>query len=284
MFLIFTFLKEVKLYQHLYNNKEIEEIKHKELAEDPFQREMVNYLYRKLTNQKERVVEQQLHIQASEQSLTEFVHDIKTPVTAMKLLIDQEEDVDRKKAQLYEWSRINELLDKQLYLTRLESKNRDMYFEKTPLKRIVIEEIQLTRHISQAKGIGYDLDFDDHLNVYTDVKWCRMMIRQILSNSLKYSQGQDIVIRSFERDGHVALEIKDFGRGISKKDLPRIFERGFTSTANRNETTSSGIGLYLVYSVKEQLGIAVEVDSTVGEGTTFVLTFPKQNEVTSRFS
>lgn len=92
----FYFLKEVKLYQHLYNNKEIEEIKHKDLAEDPFQKEVVNYLYRKLTSQKERVVEQQLHIQSTEQSLTEFVHDIKTPVTAMKLLIDQEEEGKRK--------------------------------------------------------------------------------------------------------------------------------------------------------------------------------------------
>ena len=107
MFLIFTFLKEVKLYQHLYNNKEIEEIKHKDLAEDPFQKEVVNYLYRKLTSQKERVVEQQLHIQSTEQSLTEFVHDIKTPVTAMKLLIDQEEEGTRKKSLLYELSLIH---------------------------------------------------------------------------------------------------------------------------------------------------------------------------------
>ena len=113
---------------------------------------------------------------------------------------------------MYEWARINELLDKQLYLTRLESKNRDMYFEETSLKRLVIDEIQLTRHISQAKGIGYDLDLETNLDVYTDVKWCRMMIRQILSNSLKYSQGQDIIIRSYTNDGHVTLEIKDFGR------------------------------------------------------------------------
>ena len=75
----------------------------------------------------------------------------------MKLLIDQEEEGTRKKSLLYEWARINELLDKQLYLTRLESKNRDMYFEETSLKRLVIDEVQLTRHISQAKGIGYDL-------------------------------------------------------------------------------------------------------------------------------
>lgn len=284
IFLIFTFLREVKLYQHFYNNKEIEEIKHKELAETPFQQEMVDYLYRKLLFQKERVTEQQIHIQASEQSLTEFVHDIKTPVTAMKLLIDQAEDMERKKALLYEWSRVNELLDKQLYLTRLESKNRDMYFEKVPLKRLVIEEIQLTRHISQVKGIGYELEFDTNPEVFTDVKWCRMMIRQILSNSLKYSQGKDIVIRSFAKKDHIALEITDYGRGISAKDLPRIFERGYTSTANRNETTSSGIGLYLVESVRHPLGIEVEVESTVGEGTTFILTFPMQNEVIERMS
>lgn len=109
---------------------------------------------------------------------------------------------------MYEWARINELLDKQLYLTRLESKNRDMYFEETSLKRLVIDEVQLTRHISQAKGIGYDLDLETNLDVYTDVKWCRMMIRQILSNSLKYSQGQDIIIRSYTNDGHVTLKLK----------------------------------------------------------------------------
>ena len=81
-------------------------------------------------------------------------------------LNDQEEEGKRKKSLLYEWARINELLDKQLYLTRLESKNRDMYFEETSLKRLVIDEIQLTRHISQAKGIGYDLDLETNLDVY----------------------------------------------------------------------------------------------------------------------
>ena len=83
----------------------------------------------------------------------------------MKLLIDQEQNQQRKQSLLYEWSRINEMLDKQLYLTRLESQNRDMYFEQVSLKRLVIDEIQLTRHISQAKGIGYNLSFDGNTMV-----------------------------------------------------------------------------------------------------------------------
>lgn len=284
IFIIITFFKESRLTKHFEKNKEIEEIKHKDLAETPFQQQIVDYLYRNITTQKDKVLEQQVQINNHEQSITEFVHDIKTPVTALKLIIDQEQDAQRKQALLYEWSRINEMLDKQLYLTRLETQNKDIYFDYVSLKRMVIDEIQLTRHISQIKGIGFELNFTDDFNVYTDLKWCRMMIRQILSNSLKYSENNMIEISGKLTDNHITLEIKDHGRGISQKDLPRIFDRGYTSTANRNETTSSGMGLYLVDSVKSQLGIEIKVDSVVGKGTTFSLIFPQQNEVIERMS
>ncbi|MEJ7485906.1 sensor histidine kinase [Staphylococcus pasteuri] len=284
IFIIITFFKESRLTKHFEKNKEIEEIKHKDLAETPFQQQIVDYLYRNITTQKDKVLEQQVQINNHEQSITEFVHDIKTPVTALKLIIDQEQDAQRKQALLYEWSRINEMLDKQLYLTRLETQNKDMYFDYVSLKRMVIDEIQLTRHISQIKGIGFELNFTDDFNVYTDLKWCRMMIRQILSNSLKYSENNMIEISGKLTDNHITLEIKDHGRGISQKDLPRIFDTGYTSTANRNETTSSGMGLYLVDSVKSQLGIEIKVDSVVGKGTTFSLIFPQQNEVIERMS
>ena len=201
----------------------------------------------------------------------------------MKLLIDQENDDQRKRALLFEWSRINEMLDKQLYLTRLETQHRDMYFDYISLKRMVIDEIQVTRHISQAKGIGFELDFKDEQKVYTDVKWCRMMIRQVLSNSLKYSDNSTINLSGYNIEGHVVLKLKTTVVELVK-DLPRIFDRGFTSTTDRNDTASSGMGLYLVQSVKEQLGIEVKVDSIVGKGTTFYFIFPQQNEIIERMS
>ena len=64
--------------------------------------------------------------------------------------------------------------------------------------------------------------------------------------------------------------------------MPRIFDRGFTSTGHRSETTSSGIGLYLVDQIKRNLGITVEIESVVDEGTKVHLTFPKQNEIVAR--
>ncbi|PHK50435.1 sensor histidine kinase [Staphylococcus edaphicus] len=284
LFLLFTYLKEVKFFKHLDENIEPEALKHKALADTPFQQEMVNYLYGQITTQKALVTHQKQQIQSTEAALTDFVHDIKTPVTAMKLLIEKEQDVSRKRALLYEWTRINDMLDRQLFLTRLESQNKDMYFEHVALKRLVIEEIQITRYISQSKGIGFDLDFEDEFNVYTDTKWCRMMIRQVLSNGVKYSEESTIHIRAFKEAGQVVLEIVDEGKGISKKDLPRIFEKGFTSTTDRNRTSSSGLGLYLVNHVKDKLSISVQITSEVEEGTAVKFIFPNQNEIVSKLS
>ena len=82
-----------------------------------------------------------------------------------------------------------------------------MYFDYISLKRMVIDEIQVTRHISR-KGIGFELDFKDEQKVYTDVKWCRMMIRQVLSNSLKYSDNSTINLSGYNIEGHVVLKLK----------------------------------------------------------------------------
>lgn len=284
VFLIFTYIKEIRFYLHLENNIEPEALKHKALADTPFQKEIVDYLYQKITDQKMVVTEQKKQIRSTEVSLTDFVHDIKTPVTALKLMIEKEQDIERKRALLFEWSRINDMLDRQLYLTKLESRNNDVFFEYVDLKRLVIEEIQITRYISQAKGIDYDLNFENEYKVYTDSKWSRMMIRQILSNAIKYSNEGTIHIQSFKDYNHVTLVIKDEGRGISKKDLPRIYDKGFTSTGFRNETTSSGIGLYLVNNVKNSLGIQVDISSHELEGTEVKFMFPNQNEIIERLS
>lgn len=284
VYLIFSFIKETQFIRHIINNEEIEEIKHKNLADTPFQREVVTFLYNNIANQKAILNQQRQQIKTYEQSLTTFVHDIKTPVTSMKLLIDKEQDSERKKSLMYEWSRINAMLDMQLYLTRMQSQNKDLYFEHVALRNLVIEEIQLTRFISQARGIGFDLLIDADMKIYTDTKLCRMMIRQSLSNAIKYSENSTIVIEATLVNNHVTLSIKDEGRGISAKDLPRIFERGFTSTTFHNDSASSGIGLYLVNELKKALKVTVNINSELNKGTEVIFTFPEQNDIVKRLS
>lgn len=284
VYLIFSFIKETQFIRHIIANEEIEEIKHKNLADTPFQREIVTFLYNNIANQKAILNQQRQQIKTYEQSLTTFVHDIKTPVTSMKLLIDKEQDSERKKSLMYEWSRINAMLDMQLYLTRMQSQNKDLYFEHVALRKLVIEEIQLTRFISQARGIGFDLLIDTEMQIYTDTKLCRMMIRQALSNAIKYSENSTIVVEATLVNNHVKLSIKDEGRGISAKDLPRIFERGFTSTTFHNDSASSGIGLYLVNELKKALKVTVNINTELNKGTEVIFTFPEQNDIVKRLS
>lgn len=185
VFLIFSYNYETSFNKKLSEMKEVEELKHKEAANTPMEEEVLQYLYLMIQRQKQIVSRQSVQLKENEQSLTEFVHEIKTPLTALKLIIDQEEDMTRRQALLFEWSRMNEMLDQQLYLSRLSQKHQDLYFEGVSLKRMVIEEIQLTRNICRQRGIGFDIDFNEEDKVFTDMKWCKMMIRQVLSNAVK---------------------------------------------------------------------------------------------------
>jgi len=72
--------------------------------------------------------------------------------------------------------------------------------------------------------------------------------------------------------------VQDFGRGIDPKDLPRIFDKGFTSTTKHQDSAATGMGLFLAKKAAGPLLIRINVQSKWGEGTTFTLTFPKRND------
>ena len=282
LFVIFSFLKEAQFMKHLKNNKEIEELVHKNLASTPFQQEVVNYLQTKITNQKVLVTQQKQQINAYEQSLTTFIHDIKTPVTTLNLIINKIDDPAQKFALMREWTRINEMLDMQLYLTRLDSRQKDIFFEYATLKPLIIDEIQLTRYICQARGIDFDLMIEPDIKVYTDKKWCKMLIRQVLSNAIKYSEHSTVSITAAVEANQVQLQITDNGIGISQRDIKRVFDRGFTSTQRQNATNATGLGLYLVNQIKDTLNLHVKIESVVDKGTTVTIVFPEQNTVIKR--
>ncbi|UXR78676.1 MULTISPECIES: sensor histidine kinase [unclassified Staphylococcus] len=282
-YLIFTYIKEIKFYEKLHEGVSIREIRHRDYAESPFEKVVMDYLENNLKIQQHTLETQRHWLNVNEQSMTEFVHDIKTPVTALKLLIEQEPDFKRRQQLMYEWSRIAYMLDQQLFLSRLNHKAHDMFFEVASLRQLVVDEVRETRHISMRKGIGFEIDVAPEIEVYTDKRWFKMVIRQIISNAVKYTMSGDIVIRGVIDDAHVSLTIEDQGCGIPSHDLPRIFSRGFTGDVPESEN-ASGMGLYLVDSVKEALGLTIDVQSEVGQGTTVTLFFSKQNQHTQRMS
>nr|WP_263314863.1 sensor histidine kinase [Mammaliicoccus sp. Marseille-Q6498] len=280
IFLWMIYTRETRFYKALEDNMPLKEIEHKELNHSAYEKVIFNYIQEHDDTTRVTIHEQNKTMQVTKNDLLEWIHEVKTPITAMKLLLDQIEQAEVKQDLLYEWSRIDYLLDQQLYLRRLSSKSNDFYFGQYSIKEMVIKEIQHARNISMAKGIGYDLEIDDEM-VYTDEKWCRTIIRQIISNALKYTENSDVLIATYEMNNQTYLKIVDKGRGIKSRDLPRIFDRGFTSTTNQRESTATGMGLYLVKEIAEGLSIKVNVKSTYGEGTTVLLIFPNPNEFTS---
>jgi OmpR family two-component system bacitracin resistance sensor histidine kinase BceS len=186
----------------------------------------------------------------------------------------------------YEWLRIHHLLDQQLHQKRIPFMKNDLVMGLVQLEDIFHLEIQGLRSWCMAKGIGFELELEVE-QVVTDEKWLGFIVRQLLTNAVKYSTASDIVIRSYKdkkmnegknEEQSIKLSISDQGRGILDKDIPRIFDKGFTSSNGRQQGDASGVGLYLAKQVADALNIQLNVSSVWGEGSTFTLTFSQKNK------
>ena len=115
--------------------------------------------------------------------------------------------------------------------------------------------------------------------VYADEKWLDFIIGQIIANSIKYKEDAlTLWFSASENQENIILSIKDNGIGISESDLGRVFEKGFTGENGRAFAKSTGIGLYLCKELCNKMYLGLEAQSTVGNGTTIHITFPKDRQ------
>ncbi len=277
LFLIIRCNRESKFYRELQEWDFTDELNAAPEARTPFEQITAGQAQSQM-NYYKKLLEDQLHqLELEKDELLSWMHEIKTPMTAMQLMIDRVEDKQLSSQLRYEWLRIHLLVDKQLHQRRISSMENDLYLEKTNIKPIVYQEIKALQAWCMQKGIGFDVNFSE-TDVYTDEKWLGFVLRQLLTNAVKYSTDAEIFIGSDKQQGHVVLVIQDFGRGIEQRDLPRIFDKGFTSTADHNDSSSTGMGLYLAKKAADSLNIHMQVTSRLHKGTTFTLTFPERNE------
>lgn len=280
VFTIFFFIryrKEASYYQSLQNWDKTYDLATVEPAESPFEKIVENSITSQTAQYTQDISENRLSVEQEKDELMSWIHDVKTPLTAMQLMIERIEDSPLKSQLMYEWLRVHLLLDQQLHQKRIPFMRNDLYVETIDLEPLIHHEIRDLKSWCLQKGIGFDISLDVP-TVTNDAKWLSFIIRQLLTNALKYSEASDIVIRSFTEDKLAKLKIRDYGRGIDPKDFPRIFEKGFTSTNNHADHTSTGMGLYLTKKVADIMHIHIDVQSKTGEGTSFILTFPNKNE------
>ena len=195
--------------------------------------------------------------------ITLWAHQIKTPIAAMRLILQSGEKADSGELE-QELFRVEQYVETVLNYIRLGSDSTDYVIRRVKLDRILHQSLKkyAMQFIRRKIKLSYR---ETGLTVLTDEKWLAFAIEQVLANALKYSRpGGEIRIYA---EGS-ALCIADDGIGIAPEDLPRVFEKGYTGWNGRTDKKSTGIGLYLCRKILDKFGHGISIESTVGVGTT----------------
>ena len=202
---------------------------------------------------------------------TLWVHQIKTPIAASQLLVQDVTDRNTRSLLEQEIFKIDAYTHLVLQYLRLENFHDDLQLKQVTLEQLVKEVVRKYSLFFIQKGLTINLDNLD-VKVISDEKWLLVIIEQILSNSLKYTKSGGIDI--YFKDN--TLYLKDSGIGIKDSDILRVFERGFSGYNGRLTQQSSGLGLYLSKKIADQLGHDISISSQVGQGTTVSIHFQKK--------
>ncbi len=265
--LIVDFLKYKKKYIHLTNmvddieNINIEDLNTDEALEQKYF-EIIEEL-RDMNTQLSR------DFKLREVELKDYynlwVHQIKTPIAATKLLLEDNNDRIAMKKEVF---KIEQYVEMALQYVRLESMYSDLELKECDLRSMVSQVVK--KYSINFIGRDLSLNFEEFdVKVVTDEKWLSFVIEQILSNAVKYTMLGTITI-SADEDKKWLL-ITDTGIGIKQEDLPRVFEKGFTGYNGRMDKKSTGIGLYLCKQIMNKLENKIWLESEEGKGTTVFL-------------
>lgn len=204
-----------------------------------------------------------------------WVHQMKTPLSVIELMAS---DLDEPHSSNIrdENEKLKNGLHTVLYMARLRAINQDFHVKKLDVVNIVQQVNKENKRLYIRNRVYPKLENrDEQLQVESDEKWLYFMITQLVHNAVKYSTGKSdqVIFRFYKRNKQTALSIQDFGVGIPTTDVRRIFDAFYTGENGRIFKESTGVGLYVTKEVATYLGHTIEVESTVGEGTTFTILF-----------
>lgn len=232
-----------------------------------------------------------------------WVHQIKTPISAMKLLLEAEREelglliCDEEQSQCHigdmtggnigaalkqqavltelsdnmdsfedELFRIEEYVSMALQYQRVSSTENDFVLEKVSVDGVIRDTIKKYAKIMIRRHIGMNYSGTVQ-EVYTDGKWLAFILEQLLSNAIKYTPQGFVKIETAKKANRFFITIKDTGIGIKAEDLPRVFEKGYTGYNGHADKKATGIGLYLCRQMADKLGHTIRMESEIGKGT-----------------
>ena len=200
----------------------------------------------------------------SKDYFTLWVHQIKTPISVLDMLL--KDDTPEMRACRIELFRIEQYVDMVLNYIRLGSNSKDLAYKEIELDSLIKSCIRKYAPLFINKKLKMSYE-PASFKILTDEKWLSFIIEQLLSNAVKYTNEGTVSIKVTDN----AIKISDTGIGIRSEDLPRIFEKGYTGFNGRSGSKSSGLGLYLCSMAAKRLSLKLSVTSEPGIGSEFTI-------------
>lgn len=211
---------------------------------------------------------------------SQWIHNMKTSSTIIDLACEKGLNLNSKDLVLKDIKDENEKLksnlEQGLNFLRLDDFSKDYAINEVNVFNMVSNIINSKKRDFIYHRIFPKIDLDRSLFVHTDLKWCSYIIEQIIDNSIKYSpknSNKFVRITAKNNEDVISLIIEDEGIGIDKEDISRVFEPFFTGNNGRKHNNSTGIGLYMVKKISENLNHRVEIKSQKNIGTSVIITF-----------
>lgn len=209
--------------------------------------------------------------------ITKWVHDIKVPISALYLLIDNMDTDDADQLEM-QTSYIEQHTQKVLYHIKSKSFHDDYQITEASTHTIVSTALKQYATFFAYKKISLNMKFDDY-KVLTDEKWSGYIVSQLLSNAVKHTpEYGEISIKTSLKHNKIVISVKNTGEGIKAINLNQIFKKGYTSTVQRGGSPSTGYGLYLAKKLADRMGHNLYAVSKEGDYAEFCLAFSRTQQ------
>ena len=226
----------------------------------------------------ERIGEVQRERKEYKEYIEQWIHEVKTPITAIKLICENNR-CSFTRELMAELENINRFTEQALYYARSEHTEKDYSVREINLSDVVHGAIADNKYLLRQNNVAVTVE-DVEYSIYSDDKWLRFILDQLISNAVKYRADQPVLhFFAVKENDRIILSVEDNGIGIPQSDLPRIFEKGFTGQNGRTIHSSTGIGLYLCRRLCDKLGIGISASSE-RKGTAISLSFRINDFVT----
>ena len=279
LFIIYDFFKKKEEFDTILDTvKVIDSVDIDEEFKDGIEKELIRQIKEEhiyWMNKMEKIEDE---LKDANDYMTDWIHQVKIPISILEIMSKRVDDTEISKNINREIKRIDSLVEQALYIIRSGEYSSDFSIEEVEIDKVIRNVIKKNRYLFIYNKLEIDIS-EIGFSVYTDRKWIAHIIELIIDNACKYSrEGGKIEIFSEQREKSRIIHIKDYGEGIDKVDLDRIFEKGFTGKNGRNRFKSTGMGLYISKKILTALGDDIEVNSVEGEFCDVSIIFNKGHD------